>query len=138
MLKTDRQDLNAEEIWRIYNLLTRVETAFRTLKTPLEERPIFHHLEHRTQTHIFLCVLAYHLLVCIEKRFLDRGMHTSWWTLRQQLTTHQLVTVVLPASNGAVLKIRQATNPEPIHREIYSTLGISSEVIKPIRTWHEA
>jgi Transposase DDE domain len=138
LLKTDRQDLNAEEIWRIYNLLTRVETAFRTLKSPLVERPIFHQLEHRTQTHIFLCVLAYHLLVCIEKRFLDRGIHTSWWTLRQQLTTHQLVTVVLPASNGAVLKIRQATNPEPIHREIYSTLGISSEVIKPIRTWHEA
>jgi transposase len=138
LLKTDRQDLNAEQIWRIYNLLTRVETAFRTLKSPLVERPIFHQLEHRTQTHIFLCVLAYHLLVCIEKRFLDRGTHTSWWTLRQQLTTHQLVTVVLPASNGAVLKIRQATNPEPIHREIYSTLGISPDVIKPIRTWHEA
>ena len=138
LLKTDRQDLKAEEIWRIYNLLTRVETAFRTLKSPLVERPIFHQLEHRTQTHIFLCVLAYHLLVCIEKRFLDRGIHTSWWTLRQQLTTHQLVTVVLTASNGALLKIRQATNPEPIHREIYSTLGISSEVIKPIRTWHEA
>jgi transposase len=138
LLKTDRQDLNAEEIWRIYNLLTRVEAAFRTLKSPLVERPIFHQLEHRTQTHIFLCVLAYHLLVCIEKRFLDRGIHTSWWTLRQQLTTHQLVTVVLLASNGAVLKIRQATNPEPIHREIYSTLGISSGVIKPIRTWHQA
>ena len=138
LLKTDRQDLSAEEIWRIYNLLTRVEAAFRALKTPLEERPIFHQLEHRTQTHIFLCVLAYHLLVCIEKRFLDRGTHTSWWTLRQQLSTHQIVTVVLPASNGAVLKIRQATNPELLHHEIYSTLGISAEVIKPSRTWHQA
>jgi hypothetical protein len=137
LLKTDRQDLSADEIWRIYNLLSRVEAAFRALKTPLEERPIFHQLEHRTQTHIFLCVLAYHLLVCIEKRFLDRGIHTSWWTLRQQLSTHQLVTVVLPASNGAVLKIRQATNPEPVHREIYTTLGISAEIIKPLRTWHE-
>jgi hypothetical protein len=137
LLKTDRQELSADEIWRIYNLLTRVEAAFRALKTPLEERPIFHQLEHRTQTHIFLCVLAYHLLVCIEKRFLDRGIHTSWWTLRQQLSTHQLVTVVLPTSNGAVLKIRQATNPEPIHREIYATLGISAELIKPLRTWHE-
>ena len=115
-----------------------MESAFRTLKSPLLERPVFHQLEHRTQTHIFLCVLAYHLLVCIEKRFLDRGIHTSWWTLRQQLTTHQLVTVVLPTTNGAALKIRQATNPESIHREIYSTLGISPEVIKPIRTWHEA
>jgi len=138
LLKTDRQDLSADEIWRIYNLLTRVEAAFRALKTPLEERPIFHQLEHRTQTHIFLCVLAYHLLVCIEKRFLERGIHTSWWTLRQQLSTHQLVTVVLPANNGAVLKIRQATNPEPVHREIYATLGISAELIKPLHTWHRA
>ena len=36
LLKTDRQDLSADEIWRIYNLLTRVEAAFRALKTPLE------------------------------------------------------------------------------------------------------
>ena len=96
VLKTDRQDLTAEEIWRTYILLTRVEAAFRAMKSPLLERPIFHHLEKRTQTHIFLCVLAYHLLVAIEKRFLDRGVHTSWWTLRAQLSTHQVVTVVLP------------------------------------------
>ena len=38
---------------------------------------------------------------------------------------------------GAVLKIRQAT-PEPVHREIYATLGISADIIKPLRTWHEA
>jgi predicted transporter len=56
--------------------------------------PIF--LEHLTQTRIFLCVLAYHLLVSIEKRFLDDGVHTSWWTLRQQLSTHQVITVALP------------------------------------------
>ncbi len=71
VLKTDRQDLSADEIWRTYLLLTRVERAFRDMKTPLMERPIFHHLEHRTQTHIFLCVLAYHLLLAIEKYFLD-------------------------------------------------------------------
>jgi len=137
MLKTDRQDLKAEEIWRTYILLTRVEAAFRAMKSPLLERPIFHHLEKRTQTHIFLCVLAYHLLVAIEKRFLDRGVHTSWWTLRQQLSTHQVVTVVLPIKDGRVLKIRKATTPEPIHREIYSALKIPTEVIKPIKTWHE-
>ncbi len=137
VLKTDRRDLTAEELWHLYILLTRVEAAFRAMKSPLLERPIFHHLQHRTQTHIFLCVLAYHLLVAIEKRFLDRGIHTSWWTLRQQLATHQVVTVVLPTTSGAVLTIRRATNPEPLHHEIYATLGIPSEVIKPVRTWHE-
>jgi transposase len=137
VLKTDRQDLTADEIWRTYMLLTRVEAAFRAMKSPLMERPIFHQLEKRTQTHIFLCVLAYHLLVAIEKCFLDGGVHTSWWTLRQQLSTHQVVTVVLPTQEGRCLKIRTGTSPEPIHKQIYSTLKIPLEVIKPRRSWEE-
>lgn len=137
VLKTDRQDLTADEIWRTYILLTRVEDAFRDMKTPLMERPIFHQLKNRTQTHIFLCVLAYHLLVAIEKRFLDQGIHTSWWSIRQQLSTHQVVTVVLPTTDGRVLKIRKGTVPEPIHREIYTTLKIPLEVMKPVKTWQE-
>ena len=138
MLKTDRQDLTADEIWRTYILLTRVEAAFKSMKSPLMERPIFHHLPNRTQTHIFLCVLAYHLLVAIEKRFLEQGLHTSWWTIRQQLSTHQVVTVVLPTRAGKVLRIRKGGTPEPIHRQIYRTLKIPMEVMKPIRTWHDA
>jgi len=137
VLKTDRQELAAEEIWRTYILLTRVEAAFRAMKSPLLERPIFHQLEHRVQTHIVLCVLAYHLLVAIEKRFLDKGIHTSWWTLRQELSTHQVVTVVLPTPTGKVLKIRKGTTPEPPHREIYTTLQIPHEVMKPVKTWHD-
>ena len=138
LLKTDRQDLADEEIWRTYILLTRVEAAFRAMKSPLCERPIFHRLEHRVQTHIFLCVLAYHLLVSIEKLFLDAGLHTSWATLREELTTHQVVTVLLPASNGDVLKIRKGSTPEPRHKAIYATLRIPSEVMKPVKTWVRA
>ncbi len=135
LLRTDRQDLSDEEIWRLYILLTRVEAAFRAMKSPLMERPIFHHLEHRVQTHIFLCVLAYHLLVAIEKRFLDQGVHTSWATLREQLSTHQVVTVVLPSTNSRTLRIRRSSTPEAIHREIYRTLQIPQEVMKPVKTW---
>jgi transposase len=138
LLRTDRQDLSDEEIWRLYILLTRVEAAFRAMKSPLMERPIFHHLKHRVQTHIFLCVLAYHLLVAIEKRFLDQGVHTSWATLREQLSTHQVVTVVLPSANGQALRIRKPSTPEAIHREIYRTLQISQEVMKPVKTWAPA
>jgi len=138
LLRTDRQDLSDEEIWRLYMLLTRVEAAFRAMKSPLMERPIFHHLEHRVQTHIFLCVLAYHLLVTIEKRCLDQGVHTSWATLREQLSTHHVVTVVLPSTNGQILRIRKPSTPEAIHREIYGTLQIPSEVMKPVKTWAPA
>jgi transposase len=136
VLKTDRPDLTADEIWRTYILLTRVEDAFRAMKSPLMERPIFHHLKNRTQTHIFLCVLAYHLLAAIEHRFLQVGIHTSWWTIRQQLSTHQIVTVVLPTTDGRALKIRKATVPEPVHHHIYSTLRISADAMKPVKTWH--
>jgi transposase len=135
LLKTDRPDLTDEEIWRLYMLLTRVEDAFRDMKSPLMERPIFHHLKDRVQTHIFLCVLAYHLLVAIEKRFLDQGVHTSWATLREQLSTHQVQTIVLPATNGQTLRIRKGSTPEAIHREIYRTLQIPHEVMKPVKTW---
>jgi transposase len=135
LLKTDRQDLADEEIWHLYILLTRVEAAFRALKSPLMERPIFHHLEHRVQTHIFLCVLAYHLLVAIEKRCLDQGRHTSWATLREQLSTHQVATVILPTLDGRVLKIRKASTPDDEHREIYRVLQIPNEIMKPVKTW---
>jgi transposase len=136
VMKTDRKDMTADEVWRTYILLTRVEDAFRDIKSPLMERPIFHHLKNRTQTHIFLCVLAYHLLAVIEHRFLQAGIHTSWWTLRQELSTHQVVSAALPTIDGRVLRIRKATVPEATHREIYSTLDIPMEVIPPVKTWH--
>ena len=135
VLKTDRQDLSEEEIWRTCILLTRVESAFRALKSPLLERPIFHHLERRVETHIFLCLLAYHLLVRVEKMFLDQGVHASWASLREQLSTHQVVTVVLKAIDGGALRIRKGTTPEPIHKEIYETLRIPATVMKPTMTW---
>ncbi|MBI2325562.1 MAG: IS1634 family transposase [Chloroflexi bacterium] len=134
ILKTDRADLSDEEIWRTYMLLTRVEAAFRSMKSPLAERPIFHQLKDRVRTHIFLCVLAYHLLVAIEQTCREAGLHTSWETLRAQLSTHQVVTVALPTSRGAILKIRKGSTPEPVHKEIYRTLGIPEEVMKPVRT----
>jgi transposase len=134
LLKTDREDLSAEEAWRIYILLTRAEAAFRALKSPLAERPIFHHKECRVEAHIFLCVLAFHLLSAIEKTLLDTGVHTSWATVREQLKTHQVNTIILPTDGGMELRIRKATTPEPTHQEIYRKLGIPAEVMRPQRS----
>jgi transposase len=136
LLKSSRLDLGHEEMWRTYILLTRVESAFRGMKSPLMERPIFHHLERRVETHIFLCVLAYHLLVCIERAFLDAGIHTSWATLREQLSTHQVLTVRLPSpQRKASLTIRRDSKPEQVHRKIYKVLRIPERIIKPIQKW---
>jgi len=134
LLRTDRQDLSADEAWRLYMTLTRAETAFRSMKSPLAERPIFHQLQRRVETHIFLCVLAYHLLVAIEKTLLDKGVHTSWATVRETLHTHQVATVVLPTDGGIILKIRKGSTPEPQHTELYQLLGVPQQVIRPKKT----
>ena len=44
LLRTDRTELTASEAWLMYMTLTRAESTFRSIKTPLAERPIFHHL----------------------------------------------------------------------------------------------
>jgi transposase len=134
LLKSNRKDLSAEELWRTYTLLTKAEEAFRSMKSPLAERPIFHQVERRVETHIFLCILAYHLLIAIEKTLRDKGVHLSFATVRDKLKTHQISTVILPCQDGSVLKIRKAGTPEAEHRELYKLLDVPKTIISPVRT----
>ena len=65
-MRTNRRDLTEQEIWQLYVMLTRVERAFRNLKSDLGLRPIYHQKERRVDAHIFISVLAYHVLHAIE------------------------------------------------------------------------
>jgi transposase len=138
LIKTDRDDLSAGDCWQIYALLTRAEDAFRDMKTPLAERPIYHQNERRVESHIFLCVLAFHLLVAIEKTLLDQGRHTSWATVRNALKTHQVCTIVLPTKTGQTLRIRKAATPEKDVAELYRLLDLPDQVIKPVARWTDS
>jgi transposase len=129
ILKTDRADLSAEDAWRTYMLLTRVENAFRDLKSPLALRPVFHRLEARVHAHVFLCVLAYHILNAIELTLRRSGDHASWETIRAELSTHQAVTIVLPTADGREIRIRKACSPTTRQRDIYRRLGISQHPV---------
>ena len=135
LLRSDRKDLSADEGWRIYASLTRAENAFRCMKSPLCERPIFHHLEHRAESHIFLCVLAYHLLVAIETTLLRQEIHTSWASVRDLLATHEIATIVLPTDQNGVLRIRRSVTPETDHKVLYEALGVPMEIMRPVKTW---
>jgi len=54
--------MDAKEAVRTYKSLSRVEQAFRSLKSvDLHIRPIYHHLDDRVRAHIFLCMLAYYV-----------------------------------------------------------------------------
>ena len=54
--------MTADEVVRNYKRLTRIERAFRSMKTvSLRVRPVYHHTEARVRAHIFLCMLAYYV-----------------------------------------------------------------------------
>lgn len=131
LLRTNRRDLTEQEIWSLYIMLTRVERAFRDLKSNLGLRPIYHQKEQRVDAHIFISVLAYHLLHAIEHTLREKGETRSWNTIKQILQTHQVVTVVLPDADGIhVHHVRVATEVEAAQGEIYKKLGIDPKEVK--------
>jgi Transposase DDE domain len=56
------EKLGAASTVRAYKDLSKVERAFRSLKTmDLKIRPIHHWIERRVRAHVFLCLLAYYV-----------------------------------------------------------------------------
>jgi transposase len=55
-------------LWERYIQLTQIEAAFRTMKSELGIRPIYHQLEHRVEAHILVAFLAYCLIVTLKNR----------------------------------------------------------------------
>ena len=133
ILKTNRSDLDPARLWNLYMMLSRVETSFRYLKTSLGMRPIFHQLEKRADGHIFISILAYHLLHAIEQSMLAHGDHRSWPTIRKELETHRSMTIKLPDANGSIHHLRVATTPTAEQKQLYRKLGLNG---KPLRLKH--
>ena len=124
VIESTHRDQEALDIWNLYMTLTRVEGAFRSLKTDLGTRPIFHQLAERTKAHLFISILAYHLLISIEYQLSKHGDQRSWKTIRTVLETHQRSTIILTDENNKIHHIRQSGQPEALHREIYEKLKV--------------
>lgn len=124
LIRTNRLDWADDELWKIYMLLTCVEAAFRNFKTNLGVRPVFHKKQTRTDAHIFISVLAYHLLHAIETTLRAEKDSRSWPTIRACLSTHQAVTITMPRVDGSRVVIRKQTKPETEHLDIYRKLKL--------------
>ena len=130
VIETTYKDMAEEDILKSYHSLTRVESSFRSLKTDLGLRPVFHQKEARCRAHLFISVLAYHLLNTIELALKDKGCNKSWATIRDKLSTHMRTTVIMSGSDGAIHHIRVSSSPEPHHKKIYDMLGIADPLGK--------
>ena len=100
-------ELLAPDVVRAYKQLKEVERAFRTLKGPLELRPIHHRLEDRVRAHVFLCMLAYYLA----------------WHLRQALKPLPFDDEQPPPQPDPVAKARRSAQAEQKARSKRTTTG---------------
>ena len=123
-LRSNQTDWSPETMWRTYLMLTDLEAVFRSLKSELGLRPIYHQKQHRSNGHLFITVLAYQLVQVIRRRLREQGEHSSWATLRSILGGQQRVTCSFRRDDGSTLHVRKATQAEPDQRAIYDALGV--------------
>ena len=132
-LRTSRTDLDEKEIWSLYIMLTNVEDAFRSLKSELDLRPIYHHTEDRSDSHLFITVIAYHLLNTIQTQLRQNDIHMQWWNIRELLSSHTRTTTSMTTEDKRRIHLRKSSEPEPCHRVIYDALHLSYYPLKKKR-----
>jgi transposase len=124
-LRTTLVELDNDTLWRTYVMLTNLESVFRSLKTDLGLRPVFHQIDRRVEGHLFITVLAYHFVHSLRLQLQAKGIDDSWQTLRETLGTQQRVTATLQRRDGRAVHVRKATRPEPHHQKISAILGLT-------------
>jgi len=126
-LRTNLADWNEETLWRTYTMLTDLESVFRSLKSELGLRPIYHRKEERVNGHIFITLIAYHLVQTLRYQLKAEHINDSWQTIRRRMENQQRITVILRREDGRTIHLRKATNAEPRQSVIYKALKISAQ-----------
>ena len=123
-LRSNETSWTPEQMWRTYVMLTDLEAVFRSLKSELGLRPIFHHKESRSDAHLLISVLAYQFVQVIRTRLADRGHHHSWASLRQILRIQRRTTSRFNTRGGRTLSVRKASQPEAEFAQLDRALGL--------------
>ena len=125
-LRSNELNWDAERLWRTYSLLTDLESVFRSLKSELGLRPVYHAKEDRADGHLFITVLAYQCVQLLRRQLKAAGIDDSWTRLRQTLSVQRRVTASLRRKDGRTIHVRKSTVAEPALRAIYDALAINS------------
>ena len=123
-----RSNLTAEDpavLWTQYVQLTQIESVFRSLKSELGVRPIYHQLEHRADAHVLIAFLAYCLQVTLKNRLLIHAPGLTPASVLEKLATIQMVEVWIPMLDGRWLVLPRHTQPEPDVRALLDQIRIS-------------
>ena len=114
LIRTSDDTLSAVDVALGYKQLYQVEDAFRTLKTTLELRPVYHRLEDRIRSHILLCWLALLLI-----RVMENQSGQTWAKMRRSLSRIQAT--MLKTSSGSMTK---TSTLSPALKQLFKDLKI--------------
>lgn len=124
-LRTNELDWDEKKLWQTYITLTDLEAVFRSLKSELGLRPIYHHKEIRAEGHLFITVLAYQAIQVLRRKLRGHGFNDSWSTLRRIFAGQLRVTATFRQKDGRTLHVRKTTTAEPQLSLLYEALGVS-------------
>lgn len=133
-LRTNLVTMGAKELWQLYNTLRGVEDAFRFMKSSLGLRPVYHQKEHRVDGHLWITIMAYHLIQNCLYQLNKQGISHQWKTIRKIMIGRVRVTMQAKTEEGKTLYHRSSTKAEGEQKEIYRALGISPQILKAHKT----
>ena len=123
-----RSNLTGEDpavLWARYVQLTQIESVFRSLKSELGIRPIYHQLEHRADAHVLIAFLAYCLQVTLKHRARSHAPGLTPTAVLEKLATIQMVEVWIPMVDGRWLMLPRHTQPEKDVQAMLNQLQIA-------------
>lgn len=133
-LRSNISDWSEARLWQTYLMLTEIEATFRSLKTELGLRPVYHQKEERVTGHLFITLLAYHLVHTLRHQLKLHGIHLSWDSIRTLMATQQRVTLILPTDEKNIIYLRTTTRGEVQQQQIYAALGIKPDLLGKRKT----
>jgi transposase len=133
-LRTNIPDWSEEQLWTTYTMLTEIEATFRSLKTDLGLRPVYHHKENRVTGHLFITILAYHLVHTLRHQLKQQGIQLSWDSIRNIMSTQQRLTITLPTDDNKTIHLRTTTQAETRQKQIYAALSLNPDPIGKYKT----
>jgi hypothetical protein len=104
--------------------LTEVEAAFRTLKSELAIRPLFHPLERRVKAHVLVAFLGYALLVTLKHLLKRGGSEYSPANVLKRLAEVYSVDIVLPTLEGPEIWLRRISKLDDEQQKVLFQLQL--------------
>lgn len=122
-IKTSLKERDEQTIWRIYNCIREIESTFRTLKTDLDLRPIYHQNDESTMAHLNLGLLAYWIVNTIRYQLKVKKINHDWQEIMRIANTQKLVTTEIKDVLENTIEIKKCSEPSPKLKEIYLALN---------------